>query len=228
MTEATFLDFDGVVVDSIDECYKISKESFFGFCKCPINEEEYKSLFYKNRYLVRPLHEYMNLHQTLLKYFEKTITESEIQKTFIDFQKLTTQKTQDRFEYTFLKIREYHRQDLDKWLSMHNLTNFGKTLQSRELNDHFVITTKDKKSVQLLCNHFDIKLKIIFDKDDYRMNGSKGNIIRLFLNKSLYDKAIFVDDSIEHLQSINDPRVDVYFANWAYDKNSNGFKVYKY
>ena len=50
MKEAVFLDFDGVIVDSIKECYKISLETFFGFNNLKFINSEYELLFNKNRY----------------------------------------------------------------------------------------------------------------------------------------------------------------------------------
>ena len=44
-----FLDFDGVIVNSIDECYVVSKDVYFGYSSFLYNEKEYKALFYKYR-----------------------------------------------------------------------------------------------------------------------------------------------------------------------------------
>ena len=40
------LDFDGVIIDSIEECFQVSKEVYYGFNQFPFDEDLYKSLFF--------------------------------------------------------------------------------------------------------------------------------------------------------------------------------------
>ena len=40
------LDFDGVVIDSIEECYQVSKEVYYGFNQIDFDEVLYKNLFF--------------------------------------------------------------------------------------------------------------------------------------------------------------------------------------
>ena len=81
-----------------------------------------------------------------------------------------------------------------------------------------------------MLRHFGIRLKNIFDKNDYNKMGSKGDIITNILNRTKYREAIFIDDSIDHLKSVNDSRVKCYLADWGYTINdTNGiFSKYKY
>ena len=48
----------------------------------------------------------------------------------------------------------------------------------------------------------------------------------LFYNYMILDKmnknnAIFIDDAIEHLETVADRRVDCYFADWGYGENKD-------
>ena len=113
------------------------------------------------------------------------------------------------------------------WLNLHELTEFGKTIQQLEdSTHHYIITTKDKDSVKLLCDYFSICINNIFSKDDYNSIGSKGEIISNFLDRSEYESVVFIDDSVKHLDSVDDSRVKLFFANWAYDVKKNKYKVY--
>ena len=50
----TFLDFDGVIIDSIEECYQVSFETYYAYADFAFSRSEYKNLFYKYRGLVGP------------------------------------------------------------------------------------------------------------------------------------------------------------------------------
>ena len=96
---------------------------------------------------------------------------------------------------------------------MHKLTEFGKILQKKDdYSNYFIITTKDKGSVKALCDYYSININNIFCKDEFNLLGSKGKIISNFMNNSTYESAIFVDDSVKHLDSVNDDRVTTFFC----------------
>ena len=50
-----FLDFDGVIVDSIEECFQVSFKTYYKNKNFPYDKKKYKNLFYENRGLVKPL-----------------------------------------------------------------------------------------------------------------------------------------------------------------------------
>ena len=63
------LDFDGVIIDSIEECFQVSKEVYYGFSQFPFDEVLYKEMFFLYRGLVGPACEYLALHKILEKSF---------------------------------------------------------------------------------------------------------------------------------------------------------------
>ena len=229
MNEAILLDFDGVIVDSIKECYKVSLDSYYGINGLTYNKQEYKKLFYKYRYLAGPVYQFMSLHGLLEKIINNNLNESDSIKLFKKIDSEYTPELKKEYEYNFFQNRQFYKHQMNKWLEMHKLTNFGKVLQQIEdFKDYYIITTKDKDSVKLLCDHFSININNVFSKDDYNSFGSKGKIISNFIDNSKYESAIFVDDSVKHLDSVNDARVKLFFANWGYDINNNKYKIYDY
>jgi hypothetical protein len=105
---------------------------------------------------------------------------------------------------------------------MNPLTPFGQTLKDKKLPDTFFITTKDAVSVNHISKHYNIETGDVFDKETYLRFGSKGKIITNFLDEqNVYNSAIFVDDAVEHLDTVEDSRVQCYFANWGYGNNRN-------
>lgn len=224
MSKAILLDFDGVIVDSIDECFQVSSLAFNGVGNL-VSEQE-KSLFYEYRYLVQPAQNYFLLFRAI-KEFIQGVSE-DIPKRFQELEKIENEGTLKLFEYTFFRIREYLQMNEKLWLSSHSLSDYGKTLQNRELKNYHIVTTKNKRSVELLLSHFNIDISSIYDKEDYRLEGTKGKVIDGILKKFNYQEAIFVDDSVNHLKTIINPNVKPYFADWGYDKDAEGFEVLKF
>tara|TARA_B100001057_G_scaffold80535_1_gene75779 strand:- start:12604 stop:13296 length:693 start_codon:yes stop_codon:yes gene_type:complete len=229
MKQAIFLDFDGVIVDSIKECYLVSKDTYFGFINNYKSNKEYEKLFHKYRYLVGPVPQYMVLHRVLDDFCNNKIMEIQIKKHFKKLEKDLSNSIKNHYEYIFFKTRDFYKKDLKKWVELHSLTMFGKTLQNKVLGTNYnILTTKDKKSVELLCDFYNINISNIFSNKEYNLNGSKGKIISDFIDRTQYESAIFIDDSVHHLNTVKDKRVKLYFANWGYDKSPNKYEVYDY
>jgi phosphoglycolate phosphatase-like HAD superfamily hydrolase len=227
MKEAIFLDFDGVIVDSIRECYIISFNSYYDIDDFKYDKQAYEDLFYKYRYLAGPVYQFMSLHNMLEKVINTDLNESESIELFNKIDSEYSLELKKQYEYTFFQNRKLYKKNMKDWLNLHELTEFGKSIQQLEdSTHHYIITTKDKDSVKLLCDYFSICINNIFSKDDYNSIGSKGEIISNFLDRSEYESVVFIDDSVKHLDSVDDSRVKLFFANWAYDVKKNKYKVY--
>jgi hypothetical protein len=223
--EALFLDVDGVIINSIDECYLISSEVYFKNFKSTNPDPKYKKLFYQHRGLVRPVYQYMVLFKAIESAQKRS--ENDIEKKFFELDKSSQVDDNKKFECLFFALRKKYQADLASWIKMNPLTPFGQTLKEKDLPNTFLITTKDKVSVEYISRYYNIKVCEVFEKETYSRLGNKGKIITNFLNEQKdYDSAIFVDDAVEHLDSIKDSRVQCYFADWGYGKNSN-YPVYK-
>ncbi len=217
---AVFLDFDGVIADSIDECYLVAKQAYFGFAKLPTDEGNLRGLFVKYRGNVRPVYQYM----LLLRAFEVNEFQDDsesILASFLTLENNVSEKEKERFETLFFRARELGQVDKTAWLKLNPLTGFGKGLIGRNLDDVYIVTTKDKKSVNLILQEHNIRLSDVFDKQAYREFGDKGKIIKHVMDQnSKYVTGIFVDDAVGHLDAVNDPRITCYFADWGYGENS--------
>lgn len=224
MSKAVLLDFDGVIVDSIDECFQVSSLAFNGIGHQVSSEE--KDLFYQYRYLVQPAQNYFLLYKAIKQFINGSV--QDIPETFTRLEESEDKKLLELFEFTFFRIREFLQQDEHAWLSAHRLSDYGKTLQNKKLEGYHIVTTKNKRSVELLLKHFDIDIPSIYDKEDYRIEGTKGKVIDGILKKYSYQEAIFVDDAVNHLKTVTNPQVKPYFADWGYDKDGQGFEVLKF
>jgi len=216
--KALFLDVDGVIINSIDECYLISSEVYFKDFKSKSPGSKTKELFYQHRGLVRPVYQYMLLFRAI-----ESVQQGNgdgVEEKFFELERSSHADDNNRFENLFFDLRKKYQADLAFWVKMNPLTPFGQTLKEKNLPNTFFITTKDKVSVEHISRHYNIKVGEVFDKETYSRLGSKGEIITNFLNEqSNYDSAVFVDDAVEHLDTVDDSRIKCYFADWGYGKN---------
>jgi phosphoglycolate phosphatase-like HAD superfamily hydrolase len=221
-----FFDFDGVIVDSINECYIVSKDVYFGYTKFPYDEDEYKALFYKYRGLVRPAYEYMILHVAIEDHLKNR--EYDIRELFKKILAIKTKKDKAFYEKEFFYRRSlYQDNDMESWLSMNPIMPFGKTLIGNSNQDVIIVTTKNKKAVEILLDYYKIGVSKIYANDEIKPYGSKGSLITSVMDKSNIKEAIFLDDAVEHLETARDSRVKCFFADWGYGINSN-YEVYQW
>lgn len=220
--EATFLDFDGVIADSIEETFVVSTNIFYGFAG-PEDLRSVRELFFKYRGLVGPPHHFYALHSAI----KLAIREHE-SHTYDQFRALffeaveRSEISKERFECLFFSLRKHLQLDASYWVSLNPITEFGKSLVGRDLKNYFIVTTKDSLALDTLLSEYGIDIQVRFTKSDYEMHGSKGNIINNVLNSSTaYRSAIFVDDATEHLDTVNNSMVTCYFANWGYGQNTH-------
>lgn len=218
---ATFLDFDGVIADSIEETFIVSLNVFYGFSG-PEKSVPIRDLFYKYRGLVGPPHHFHALHSAI-----EAVLKSRRKHTCSQFREVFLEKIEhcesykDHFESLFFSLRKKLQLNTSNWIALNPITGYGKTLVGRDLENYYIITTKDKSAVDILLAAYNINIKTRYTKSDYEKYGSKGNIINHVLDCApKYKSAIFVDDAVEHLNSVNNPLVTCYFAPWGYGANT--------
>tara|TARA_B110000483_G_scaffold42412_1_gene52766 strand:- start:2104 stop:2781 length:678 start_codon:yes stop_codon:yes gene_type:complete len=211
-----FLDLDGVIIDSIKECYEVSKEVYFKDKSFIYDEKIYKEIFYEYRGIVGPANEFEHLH-TLI---EKKIVDTSfnIQSNF----KLLKLNKETLFEKSFFSYRKkLIEKNLNEWIKLNPLTDFGKKLVHRNDLVIYIITTKNRVATKILLNHYKIFFNKIFSNEDIKKFGSKGNLIKNVVKKYDLKDVVFIDDLVDHLISAKNLGITTYFADWGYGKNTN-------
>lgn len=209
------LDFDGVICNSIDECLITSYNAFY---ESEINNvsdipDDIKSFFYTYRHYVRPAREYYLIH----KAFQKKLTNFDL-KIFNQLQNKYRHESR-LFEPRFYKMRSFLKQDKEHWISLHRIYDHVREFFWSYENEFFIVTTKDKDSVEILSEHFGFRKKIkdIFSKE---ISIDKRRLFKKLFSK--YDqylvknKLAFVDDNEFHLAQVQDFPLELYFAAWGY------------
>ena len=216
------LDFDGVICNSIDECLITSYNAFY---ESEINNvsdipDDIKSFFYTYRHYVRPAREYYLIH----KAFQKKLTNFDL-KIFNQLQNKYRHESR-LFEPRFYKMRSFLKQDKEHWISLHRIYDHVREFFWSYENEFFIVTTKDKDSVEILSEHFGFRKKIkdIFSKE---ISTDKRRLFKNLFSK--YDqylvnnKLAFVDDNEFHLAQVQDFPLELYFAAWGYSCEQHKF-----
>jgi hypothetical protein len=215
-----FLDFDGVIVDSIDECYAVSCETYYGSSVFQYDKDIYKELFYKFRGLVKPASEYCCLHKSIEEYLLKGA--DSVDEIFHRNVNEFSRNEADIFEKNFFYTRLLHQENnFLAWIEMNPLTEFGKLLVGRENNDIYIVTTKNKSAVESILKHYNISVAGIYANDEIKSAGNKGSLINGIMDLQNEKKSMFLDDAVEHLMTVSDDRVRCYFADWGYGINQS-------
>jgi len=86
---------------------------------------------------------------------------------------------------------------------------------------------KNKTATIALLGYYKIKVAGIYANDEIKFFGSKGELIKSLMLEKNQQEALFLDDAVEHLDTIKDDKVKCFFADWGCGKNST-YDVYKY
>ena len=103
MKEVIFLDFDGVIVDSIEECYIVSFDTYFRNDSFQFDNDEYRKLFDEYRYLVGPVHQFKSLHELIVQLITNDNIENHPIELFNKIDNNQSSESKTKYEKIFLK-----------------------------------------------------------------------------------------------------------------------------
>lgn len=217
------IDLDGVIIDSIEECYKntVNTYSIKRFDK-----KKVKELFYHYRGLVQPAYEYYFLIRAIEEYLsEKKFSVDHI---FEEKRKNNSSIVASNFEKNFfINRRKLQKQNMDKWMESNPLTDFGRFLVKEKPCNVVIVTTKNRDSAKKILLYHNIFVEEVFGANQVKNAGSKGKLLDSILTKSIFKKILFIDDSSEHLDTVSNVNIKCYHADWGYGTKDNGYPTYK-
>jgi len=224
MRKVLILDFDGVIVDSIDECFERSFDAYEclhdGFLVSSYN----KNLFYKYRYLVGPASYFVYLLDALKIMSKLKVQRCTVEQLFNELLSSETKQQKERrmtFEDLFFSSRELSRStDEAMWLAKHKLYQQIVPIISNYCSEKvFVATMKDRDSAVSLLEHFKIKIPSS-NVLGSNFGPNKAAHISEILKRTQAKPAnvTFIDDNAEHLVQVSDFGLNLAFASWGYGK----------
>lgn len=194
-----FLDFDGVLCDSIKEAYLLARYAYFGTNVHDSIDAASYTKFCDNRYLVSNSWQY---------YYLMLILDNNDSVCNQKFTNLTKNDKADDFNKKFLSMRKYLMEnEYDFWNVLEEPTSFFKqaaTLIHNTKNCTFsILSTKNKEAILAKFKYWGLEFNpsFIFEKKD--LEGiSKGLFINDFLMRNqIYEHAILIDDNEDNIKS---------------------------
>ena len=193
-----FLDFDGVLFDTLREVYLINR---FIYTKKSVFEEvdnDNYTLYSKYKYLV---------YNIWMFYYYNPLIFDGSKDVVEDFSKaiLNRNKTlEDKFITRFLEARyDLAHNHFEFWKNLEvPYKFFYKVKEFYEKGaDIVIVSKKNKKSILERFETYDFKLPSdkIFAREILDTYMSKGDFIEQYMNKNNIKEAVFVDDNINNL-----------------------------
>lgn len=204
MKKLLFLDFDGVLFDTAVEAFHVSFKVYFGCDYNPSVNRNIFDLFKQNRYLVAPAWHYFYLLQAIeLNISSGTDIKSQFRSSIVGSDKIQY----GEFESSFFKYRKFLRENtFEHWISLHDKYPFFDYVKSLLTSDQpitcYILSTKDEETIKivLMDNGVDIPAVRILGKSAFDNYGNKANVIKSIMADYDGCEAIFIDDSVEHLE----------------------------
>lgn len=228
MNNLLLWDFDGVIIDSVDECLITSYNAYLQYigawnhliCKLDDIPMHHREDFYKTRKYVRPAGEYYILH--------KAIFDGLKIDTYVEFKALLEANYDAVFNFQdiFFSVRDAFRNSFQQsWFKLHRPYP-GMCEKWQELGkyfDFYIVSNKDIKSISLILNHFNLPIQQekIFSAD---MCLTKKRIIKNILKVTQNDveRMFFVDDNYQHLLDVRNVGIKLFYATWGYGEIQHG------
>jgi hypothetical protein len=214
-TTLIFLDFDGVICDSINECCVTSTIAYYELYKgeklvsLPVR---LKDTFSNLRPFVRRGEDYLFIQEII----EKGIV-IRTQGEFDDYCAHAGEEKKTLFGRLFYQARtSLLNETREYWMSLNAVyAHMDQPLREVISSSHlFILSTKRRDFILAICAYrgFSPRPEQIIDSGKEK----KLTVISYMLDKRKMKRALFVDDQIDHLCNNRDDRIVPCLAAWGY------------
>jgi superfamily I DNA and/or RNA helicase len=212
-----FLDFDGVICDSIDECLVSSWYGYYHLYKeqQPVGVPLIlKERFLRLRPFIRSGEDYMVIQELLA---------ADIRiNNQLDFDRqLETAGKQklELYKVLFYEARTYYlKEHPDYWFSLNPIYGHLKSKLSSLGASPFFYILSTKKADFILAILKNNGITMNRERIIYSAAQQKLSLIGAILDKRNANQALLLDDQIEHLSGNRDPRIQTFLCLWGYIK----------
>lgn len=213
-----FLDFDGVLYDTLKEAYILCRRVCRGIDFFEPIEDDIYAKFYKFKYLVYNSWQFYYLMEVILG--NETLTDNQF---VVEYNKKLVNRDFDRekiFEDEFLKNRkiliEKYFDYVDKLETKFKFFDDIMKLKDNKKYDILIVSRKNKFAIKrkFFKNNID-DIKII-GKEDLDLVVNKSEFIEQYMKTNNIQKAFFVDDNSHNLKPCkNIPNLTCLLAGWG-------------
>lgn len=207
------LDFDGVVWDSVGECYQMARRAYLELLGTEPHECE--PAFRSGRWLVRCGGEFLLLLELALEHEDL----SEFPKEEFARRAAEERERLQRFEPVFYRHRQLCReQETAAWMAMQRpYPEFMRELPQLQaaFAELVVCTTKDEASARKLLETVGLKVSIWAKEHGVH----KGEQMRDLLTKRGVEprEVCFIDDLLDNLEQVRPTGARLFLADWGYN-----------
>lgn len=196
-----FLDFDGVLFDTLKEVYLINRYIYKRIDLFDKVDEANYELFSKYKYLVYNIWMFYYYNPLIFNNCENIIDD------FINALSKRNIKAEEDFCDNFLKVRaNLVKNNYDFWKNLETPYEFFyeiKKLYEEKNPKILIVSKKNKASIIERFNsyNFNISNDDIYAREILDKYSTKGEFINEYMNKNGFDEAIFVDDNNNNLKT---------------------------
>ena len=210
-----FIDFDGVICNSADECLV---SSWIGYYRYHLKKEPaHMPVFSRSRFIqcrpfIRSGDDYLLIQELIDRgiYIEDN-------EQFDAQRNLAGKDKMNIYKHYFYQARDYLlKTDYTYWLELNTIFPFLKKPLKNALkkdNIHILSTKKEKYIIETLKYY---KISIAPERVHYSSNSDKLSFIESFLSNSHHTKAVLIDDQIDNLKQNTNSHITVYLALWGF------------
>lgn len=217
-----FLDFDGVLFDSVKEAYLLARYAFYGIpIKNKIDESHYKK-FRKYRYLITHSWQFY----IILTLIEKNIEDANFVNMYNNLFANGVDINIKKFDEKYVLAREnLVKEDYKFWNSLDTPFDFFyeiKNLSQDKSYNFIILTNKKKLPVQNKLKEYKTENIKLFANEDLKGYKNKADFIYNYLNLNNIDKCILIEDSIDNIKDCEKySQIKCLLANWGYVNPNN-------
>ena len=196
-----FLDFDGVLFDTLKEVYLVNRALYKGISLFDEIDKENYQLYSKYKYLVYNIWMFYYYNPLL---FEGS---SDIEDDFLQAILKRNIKKENEFCDKFLKIRaDLVKNNYEFWKNLETPYDFFfdvKKLSEEKNIDIAVVSKKNKNAILERFESYGFKLSPdkVFAREALDKYPTKGDFMNEYMIQNGFDSAIFVDDNNNNLKT---------------------------
>ena len=225
--KALFLDFDGVLFNTIKEVYLVNRCIYKNINVFePVDNKEF-ALYSKYKFLVYNIWMFAYYNPIIFNNTE----ENKIVDSFSEAILKRNREFEEKFYESFLNIRyDLIKNHYDFWKNLeepYQFFFFIKELHEKNLIDTVVVSKKNKSSIVERFSNYNFKFDSakIYADEILSSYSSKGDFIEEYMDNNNIETAIFVDDNSNNLKTVkNDKKVKPILALWGNNiPNESGY-----
>lgn len=215
--KTVFLDFDGVLFDTLKEAYIICRHAFCGTDYfVPVEKDEYDR-FYRYKYLVYNSWQYYYVMKILSE--DKNISDISFIEKYNYYMDNRDNRKEDEFDEKYYSAREDLIKNYHKfWDSLESPFEFFYFIRDNKEINPVIVSKKNKSAIEYRLNQYgaNISSDNIYGKDELEDYPTKADFIAEYMRSKKVEKTVFVDDNSHNLKPCEKyPQITTLLAGWG-------------